>query len=107
MIRHIPQIVSAVVGLALVITGAVLLSRGEYEQGAGLIAGGLGTLALPRVRLPGRKPTGRSVIPELSIAAATETDPRADDDDIGEPDCEDEAHRPGCRRYVPPAGGER
>lgn len=72
MTRYIPQIISAVVGLGLVIVGAVLLARGQYEQGAAVIAGGLGTLALPRVRMPRRKPSVRGVIVEHSRAAVQE-----------------------------------
>jgi hypothetical protein len=45
----INRIISAVAGLALVGGGIYLLSIGESVEGAGLIAGGVGTIALPAV----------------------------------------------------------
>lgn len=46
----INRIISAVVGLALVGGGIYLIAIGENIEGAGLIAGGVGTFALPSVR---------------------------------------------------------
>lgn len=46
----INRIISAVVGLSLVGGGIYLLTIGESTEGAGLIVGGVGTLALPSVR---------------------------------------------------------
>ncbi len=45
----INRIITSVVGLVLVGAGVYLITTGEAVEGAGLIAGGLGTLALPRV----------------------------------------------------------
>ena len=52
MSKYIPKVISAVVGLALVGGGIYLIATGHAVEGGGLIAGGLGTLALPRVAEP-------------------------------------------------------
>lgn len=49
----INRIITAVVGLALVGLGVYLLTIGEALEGAGLIAGGLAALALPRLNEKG------------------------------------------------------
>jgi len=49
----ISRIISSIVGLALVGGGIYLIIAGEPLEGGGLIAGGLGTLALPRVNESG------------------------------------------------------
>lgn len=46
----INRIISAAVGLALVGAGVYLIAIGENVEGAGLIAGGVATVALPSVR---------------------------------------------------------
>ncbi|MCH8084647.1 MAG: hypothetical protein IH885_10470 [Myxococcales bacterium] len=46
----IDRIISGVLGLALVGGGIYLLTIGESVEGAGLIAGGVGTIALRGVR---------------------------------------------------------
>ena len=46
----INRIISAVVGLALVGGGIYLIAIGENIEGAGLITGGVATVALPSVR---------------------------------------------------------
>ena len=52
MSRYIPRIISATVGLALVGGGIALILLGAPVEGGALIAGGLGTLALPRLVEP-------------------------------------------------------
>jgi hypothetical protein len=47
--KYIPRIISALVGLALVGAGIYLIVSGHEAHGAGLLTGGLGTLALPRL----------------------------------------------------------
>lgn len=47
MTKHIPRIVSALVGLALVIYGGWLVMHDVVEAGALVLTGGLGTLGLP------------------------------------------------------------
>ena len=49
MLKFVPRIISALVGLALVGGGLYLIISGHEAQGAGLVTGGLGTLALPRL----------------------------------------------------------
>lgn len=46
MAKHVPRIISAVVGLALIGGGIYLLVTGHTVEGGGLIAGGLGTVGL-------------------------------------------------------------
>lgn len=55
MSKHVPRIASLVAGLALVGGGVYLIVSGHAEHGAGLIAGGLTTMALPSV-LPPKAP---------------------------------------------------
>lgn len=48
MTKHIPRIISALVGLALVAAGIYLLVTGGHEiVGTAILTGGLGTLGLP------------------------------------------------------------
>lgn len=47
MTRHIPRIVSALVGLSLVLIGAWLCVSGHADAGSLVLVGGLGTLGLP------------------------------------------------------------
>ena len=57
----INRMISTVAGLALVGGGIYLIAIGENIEGAGLIAGGVGTMALPSVNAkpPTEKPKGR------------------------------------------------
>lgn len=54
MKSYIPQIISAVTGLALIGGGIYLITTGQHEHGAYLLIGGAGTLGLPAA-LPTRK----------------------------------------------------
>lgn len=47
MTKHVPKIISAVVGLALVGYGGWLTLQGQTEAGLLVLGGGLGTLGLP------------------------------------------------------------
>lgn len=47
MTKHVPKIISAVVGLALVGYGGWLTMHGVTEAGMLALGGGLGTLGLP------------------------------------------------------------
>ncbi len=49
----INRIISVIAGLALVGGGIYLIAIGENIEGAGLIAGGVGTMALPGARAGG------------------------------------------------------
>lgn len=49
MSKHVPLIVSAVIGLALLGSGVYLIVSGHEIHGAGLIAGAIGTMGLPRL----------------------------------------------------------
>lgn len=60
MTKHIPRIISAVAGIALVGGGVYLIVSGHAEHGAGLIAGGLTTMALPSVLPPKAAPPADS-----------------------------------------------
>ena len=54
MTKHVPKIISALVGLALVGYGGWLTLQGQTEPGLLVLGGGLGTLGLPA--LISRKP---------------------------------------------------
>lgn len=47
--KYVPRILSLVAGLALVGGGIFLIVSGFEIHGAGLIAGGVGTIAAPQV----------------------------------------------------------
>jgi len=49
LIQYVPRIISALVGLSLVGAGIYLIVTGHEAEGSAVMAGGVGTLALPRM----------------------------------------------------------
>lgn len=70
MARHIPRIISAIVGLVLVGLGAWLAISGHADTGSLVILGGLGTLGLPSA-LPARRQPASSEAASSQSASDT------------------------------------
>lgn len=77
MIAHVPRIISAVVGLALVGVGAWLCVAGHSDTGALVLLGGCGTLGLPSAlplrAVPDAGSSARDTLPLLAAAAISST----------------------------------